>query len=77
MEDPKAVVKQIQKRFKLAPPGGLGDGNFANVESSTKTKQKDYENYRDYYLKEKCVMCLLGACEIVCLCIQSTRACDD
>ena len=53
--DPKAIVQLLQRRFGLAPAVGQDAGSFANVESSTKTKQKDYAAYKEYYLKEKCV----------------------
>lgn len=51
--DPRAVVALLQKRFGLALAVGNEAGGFTNVESSTKTKQKDYASYREYYLKEK------------------------
>lgn len=71
--DPAAVVGFIKSRFGLdqqvAADGGGGgdgggDGGFQNVESSTKTKSKDYGSYRDFYLKElwkdkwDCLKCL-------------------
>lgn len=49
-------MQLIQQRFGVAPADGQEDGGFANVESSTKTKQKDYTAYKEYYLKEKCVL---------------------
>lgn len=54
--DPKAIVQLIEQRFGVAPAVGQEVGGFANVESSTKTKQKDYTAYKEYYLKEKCVL---------------------
>ena len=42
-----------QSRFGLAPAVGEDRGGFSNVEDSTKTKQKDYDSYKDYYLSEK------------------------
>jgi hypothetical protein len=60
--DPKAIVQLIQRRFGVAPADGQAEGSFANVESSTKTKQKDYSAYKEYYLKEKCVLCVVLVC---------------
>jgi len=45
--DPAAVVASLRSSF------GINGPIFANIEDSTKSSAKDYEDYRDYYLHEK------------------------
>ncbi len=47
MADPAGVVASLRASF------GVGGPPFANIEDSTKSSAKDYQDYRDYYLHEK------------------------
>jgi hypothetical protein len=49
--DPAVVVQRIRDKFNIA--SGTDSLKFENIIDSTKTKEKDFSAYKDYYLKEK------------------------